>query len=98
MTEPTASSPKINVQAMIEQIIKSLVDDPAQVAVSILEESDETVLELEVAPRDMGKVIGKQGRTVRAMRNLLSAAGARSNQRFALEIIEEDEEPEAAGT
>ncbi len=100
MTEPTETSqpgnaragnvPVINVQIMIEQLVKSLVDDSGQVSVSVVEEPGETVLELEVAPRDVGKVIGKQGRTIRAMRNLLSAAGARFNKRYALEIIEDD--------
>lgn len=83
----------VNVQTMIEQLVKSLVDDSGQVLVSVVEEPGETVLELEVAQRDVGKVIGKQGRTIRAMRNLLSAAGVRSNKRYALEIIEDDIEP-----
>ncbi len=90
MTEPTGTRQAGNVQAMIEQIVKSLVDDSGQVTVSVVEEPGETVLELEVAQRDVGKVIGKQGRTIRAMRNLLSAAGARSNQHYALEIIEDE--------
>jgi len=80
---------------MIEQLVKSLVDNAGNVAVSVVEDPGETVLELEVAPRDVGKVIGKQGRTIRAMRNLLSAAGVRSNQLFALEIIEDDATPDA---
>ncbi len=90
MTEPAVNSPTGNVQIMIEQLVKSLVDDPDQVSVSVVEEQGETVLELELAPRDVGKVIGKQGRTIRAMRNLLSAAGVRSNKRYALEIIEDE--------
>lgn len=100
MTEPTGTSQtgnvravnaqNINVQIMIEQLVKSLVDDGDKVSVSLVEEPGETVLELELAPRDIGKVIGKQGRTIRAMRNLLSAAGVRSNKRYALEIIEDE--------
>lgn len=78
------------VTTMIEQIVKSLVDDAEKVSVTVVEEPGETVLELEVAPRDVGKVIGRQGRTIRAMRNLLSAAGARANKRYALEIIEDE--------
>jgi hypothetical protein len=93
MTEPTGTRQAGNVQIMIEQLVKSLVDDSGQVAVSVVEEPGETVLELEVAQRDVGRVIGKQGRTIRAMRNLLSAAGVRSNKRYALEIIEDEIEP-----
>ena len=83
MSEPTG-----DVRALVEQIAKSLVDAPDQVAVNQVEEDGETVLELEVAPADLGKVIGKHGRTARAFRNLLSAAGVRLNKRFALEILE----------
>jgi hypothetical protein len=98
MTEPVGNDQNAKVQTMIEQVVKSIVDDPEQVSVTLVEEPGETVLELEVAARDMGKVIGKQGRTVRAMRNLLSAAGARSNKRFALEIIEDEIAPPGADT
>ena len=56
-----------DMRALVEMIAKSLVDEPAQVAVDVVEEDGVTVLELRVAPGDMGKVIGKQGRTVRAM-------------------------------
>jgi predicted RNA-binding protein YlqC (UPF0109 family) len=75
-------------RVLIEQIAKALVDDPAQVAVNQVEEDGESVLELTVAPNDLGRVIGKQGRTARAMRNLLAAAGLKFNKRFALEILE----------
>ena len=98
MTEPGENSPKVNVPVMIEQIVKSLVEEPDLVEINLVEEPQETVLELKVAPRDIGKVIGKQGRTVRAMRNLLSAAGVRSNKNFALEIMEEEEDAEAAAS
>ncbi|MGH9530053.1 MAG: KH domain-containing protein [Terriglobales bacterium] len=90
MTEPTGTSQTEDVRIMIEQLVKSLVDESDQVSVNLVEEPGETVLELEVAPQDVGRVIGKQGRTVRAMRNILSAAGVRSNKRFGLEIIEDD--------
>lgn len=83
MSEPTG-----DMRVLIEQIAKALVDDPAQVAVNQVEEDGESVLELAVAPNDLGRVIGKQGRTARAMRNLLAAAGLKSNKRFALEILE----------
>jgi predicted RNA-binding protein YlqC (UPF0109 family) len=86
MTDMTEST--INLQALITQITKALVDDPEQVIVSEVDEGGETVLELEVAPADMGKVIGRQGRTVRAMRNLVSAAGMKAHKRYALEVLE----------
>lgn len=77
-----------DVRLLIEQIAKALVDAPDQVAVNQVEEEGETVLELEVAENDMGRVIGKQGRTARALRNLLNAAGVKAHRRFALEILE----------
>lgn len=83
MSEHTA-----DVRLLIEQIAKALVDAPDQVAVNQVEEDGETVLELEVAENDMGRVIGKQGRTARALRNLLSAAGVKAHRRYALEILE----------
>jgi predicted RNA-binding protein YlqC (UPF0109 family) len=75
-------------RTLIEHVAKALVDDPAQVLVNPVEEGAETVLELTVAPNDLGKVIGKQGRTARAMRNLLGAAGMKFHKRFTLEILE----------
>ncbi|HYL83728.1 MAG TPA: KH domain-containing protein [Candidatus Angelobacter sp.] len=75
-------------RVLIEQIAKALVDDPAQVSVNQVEEGGESVLELTVGPNDLGRVIGKQGRTARAMRNLLGAAALKFNKRFALEILE----------
>jgi len=76
------------VRALIEQIAKALVDEPDQVSVSPVEEGATTVLELEVAPNDLGRVIGRQGRVARAMRALVSAAGMRFDKRFELEILE----------
>jgi uncharacterized protein len=75
-------------RALIEQIAKALVDEPDQVSVTAVEDGRETVLELKVAENDLGKVIGKHGRTARAMRNLVAAAGMKLNQQFALEILE----------
>ena len=79
----TASS--ADVCALIELIAKSLVDAPDEVFV---EQVDGNVIELEVAESDVGKVIGRQGRTARALRALLSAAGVRAHKRYSLEIIE----------
>jgi len=74
-------------RALIEDIAKALVDDPQKVSVEQIE-GETTVLELRVAPGDLGKVIGKQGRTARSMRTILGAAGMKLRRRFTLEIIE----------
>ncbi|HRD01920.1 MAG TPA: KH domain-containing protein [Candidatus Saccharicenans sp.] len=73
---------------LVEMIAKSLVDNPEKVQVSQLEGEQTTILELKVAPEDLGKVIGKQGRTARAIRVILGAAGMKMKRRFNLEIIE----------
>ena len=75
-------------QELVELIAKSLVDNPDKVVVSQLEGEQTTILELKVAPDDLGKVIGKQGRTARAIRVILGAAGMKLKRRFNLEIIE----------
>ena len=77
-----------DMRTLIEQIVKSLVDEPDQVAVDPVDEDGGIVLELKVGPNDVGKVIGRQGRTARALRTLLGAAGTRLNQRYSLEILE----------
>jgi len=64
------------------------VDAPDQVSVNALEEDGDTILELTVGPNDLGKVIGKQGRTARALRTLLSAASIKAHKRYTLEILE----------
>ena len=76
-----------NVRALVEQIARNLVDEPDQVSVNQID-GDTVVFELTVAPNDVGKVIGKQGRVARAFRSLLSAAGARAHKRFELEFLE----------
>jgi predicted RNA-binding protein YlqC (UPF0109 family) len=79
---------KIIMQELIMCIANSLVDQPDEVKVTLTEEEDAVTIELGVATEDLGKVIGKQGRTARAMRSLLSAAAARIDKRSRLEIIE----------
>jgi uncharacterized protein len=79
------AEPSGDVCALIEMIAKSLVDKPDEVFV---EQLDGGVIELEVAESDVGKVIGRQGRTARALRALLNAAGLRARKRYTLEIIE----------
>ncbi len=73
---------------MIEYIAKSLVDNPDEVRVTEVEGEQTSVLELKVAKDDLGKVIGKQGRTARAMRTLLGAASTKAKKRSVLEILE----------
>jgi predicted RNA-binding protein YlqC (UPF0109 family) len=73
---------------LIEFIAKSLVDNPDQVTIREVEGERSTILELSVAEDDLGKVIGRSGRTARAMRTVLSAAAAKADKRAVLEIIE----------
>ena len=73
---------------LIEMIAKALVGSPDQVVVSEVVGEQTTVLELRVAQSDLGKVIGKQGRTARSIRTLLGAAGMKLRKRFVLEILE----------
>jgi len=75
-------------KVLLEQVAKALVDAPDQVSVDAIDESGETVLELTVAENDLGKVIGKSGRTARALRTLLTAAGIKAHKRYSLEILE----------
>jgi predicted RNA-binding protein YlqC (UPF0109 family) len=73
---------------LISYIAQSLVDNPTEVTVSEVEGNQTTVLELKVAKEDLGKVIGKQGRTAQAMRTILSAVSSKVQKRTVLEIIE----------
>jgi len=73
---------------LLVQIVKALVDNPEQVQINAIEGSQTTVLELRVAESDMGKVIGKHGRTANAIRTLLSAASGKAGKRYMLEITE----------
>jgi uncharacterized protein len=74
---------------LVEAIAKALVDHPEEVQVKSVEGSQVTVLELRVHPEDLGKVIGRQGRTAKAMRTLLGASGMKQHKRFTLEILED---------
>lgn len=75
-------------QELVEYIAKSLVDRPEEVRVSLEEKEDVTVLLLSVAKEDLGKIIGRQGRTARALRTLVNAASAKQERRCILEIEE----------
>jgi len=73
---------------LVEEIARALVDAPDSVEVRELKGDQSTTYELKVAPEDIGKVIGKQGRTARSIRTLLLAVGTKLNRRFSLEIVE----------
>ncbi|MCK4836178.1 MAG: KH domain-containing protein [Candidatus Aminicenantes bacterium] len=73
---------------LVETVCKSLVDNPDQVKVTQIDGEQTTILEIRVAQSDLGKVIGKQGRTARAIRTILAAAGMKQRRRYNLEIIE----------
>ncbi len=78
---------------LIEMIAKALVDNPDNVQVSQLDGEQSSIIELNVAQEDIGKVIGKQGRTAQAIRVILGAAGMKLKKRFNLEILEKGERP-----
>lgn len=73
---------------LVEYIAKSLVDDPEDVSVSIIEGEKSTILELRVSQDDIGKVIGKHGRIAKAVRTVLSAAASKTGKRVVLEILD----------
>lgn len=85
MTAPESTD---DMKDLIEYIAKALVDEPDQVKVNEVVGEKTSVLELSVAKEDLGKVIGKQGRTARAIRTILSAASTKIRKRSVLEIIE----------
>ena len=74
---------------LVEAIAKALVDHPDEVRVKTVDGQQTTVLELRVHPEDLGKVIGRQGRTAKAVRTLLGAAGMKLRKRYSLEILED---------
>jgi predicted RNA-binding protein YlqC (UPF0109 family) len=77
-----------NMTALVELLAKVLVEKPDEVEVEAFEEDGQTVLELVVAESDLGKVIGRQGRTARSLRNIVHAAALRTRKRYQLEIVE----------
>ena len=79
---------ELSLKQLVEYVAKSLVDSPDEVVVSEVEGEQTTIFELKVAPGDIGKIIGKQGRTARSVRNILSAAAMKHKKRAVLEILE----------
>jgi len=87
----TASEPTERMKQLILEIVQALVDQPEDVSVEMVDDHDSTVIRLRVAHQDIGKVIGKQGRTARSLRTILGAASMKLHHRFALDILEDDE-------
>ena len=85
---PDSQSAIPEMQTLMTEITRALVDDVAAVKVEVLTDQDATVLRLHVAPGDIGKVIGKQGRTARSLRTILGAASMKLQRRFSLDIVE----------
>ena len=81
-------NPVPGMQSLMSEIVRALVDDPAAVQVDAIPDGEVTVLRLHVASTDIGKVIGKQGRTARSLRTILGAASMKFRHRFALDIVE----------
>ena len=81
-------------QLLITEITRALVDDADAVKVEIITENESVLLRLHVAPGDIGKVIGKQGRTARSLRTILGAASMKLHHRFSLDIIEAGRDPQ----
>jgi uncharacterized protein len=82
----------VAVDDLVREIARALVDDPGAVEVTSVDRDENTVLRLRVAPGDVGKVIGKQGRTARSVRTILGAVSMKLHHRYTLDILEEDEE------
>jgi len=80
------------VDQLVREIARALVDEPDAVAVEADSRDESTVLRLKVAPQDVGKVIGKQGRTARSVRTILGAVSMKLHHRYTLDILEEDDE------
>ena len=89
LTTPLDSKAAVSeMQTLMTEITRALVDDPDAVRVETFTEQEATVLRLHVAPSDIGKVIGKQGRTARSLRTILGAASMKLQRRFSLDIVE----------
>ena len=82
----------VAVDVLVREIARALVDEPAAVEVQTVERDENTILKLRVAPQDVGKVIGKQGRTARSVRTILGAVSMKLRHRYTLDILEEDDE------
>lgn len=86
--------PAKNMTDLMMEIARALVDNPESVSVEALQDGEGTILRLRVAQSDVGKVIGKQGRTARSLRTILSAASMKRKHRFSLDILEDETSPQ----
>jgi hypothetical protein len=84
----------VAVDELVREIARALVDEPESVEVDSVDRDENTVLRLRVAPNDVGKVIGKQGRTARSVRTILGAVSMKLHHRYTLDILEEDDDQE----
>jgi predicted RNA-binding protein YlqC (UPF0109 family) len=91
--EMSSSAIAQSMMELITSLAKALVDEPNEVSVEVVEDPLSTLLRLRVAPADLGKVIGKQGRTARSIRTILAAASMKAQHRFALDIQQVGEAP-----
>ena len=89
MEAMAGNDPASSMKRLISEVARSLVDSPETVSVEAVPDGDGTILRLRVAQSDLGKVIGRQGRTARSLRTILSAASMKLRQRFSLDIIED---------
>ena len=90
---PAGDDPVKNMTDLVAEIARALVDDVNSVSVEAVQDGDCTAIRLRVAHSDVGKVIGKQGRTARSMRTILSAASMKRKHRFSLDIVEQGDPP-----
>ena len=97
MQPETSAAPQADLQALMLNVAKKLVDKPDEVYVDVERERGTLVFFLEVAPEDLGKIIGRQGSTARALRTLLEAVANKMNVRAELEIVEDDEDEDDDG-
>jgi predicted RNA-binding protein YlqC (UPF0109 family) len=92
VVDPTVNETVKHMTALLTEIACALVDSPEKVSVEAKGDGEGTILRLRVAPTDVGKIIGKQGRTARSMRTILTAASMKLKHRFSLDILEEQTE------
>ncbi len=90
-TLPAAGDPSELMKQLVQEIVQALVDEPESVSIELVNDHDSTVIRLRVAHQDIGKVIGKQGRTARSLRTILGAASMKLHHRFSLDILEEED-------
>jgi uncharacterized protein len=86
---PNETASQTSVAELVREIAQALVDEPTAVQVESVSRDENTILRLRVAPRDVGKVIGKQGRTARSVRTILGAVSMKLHRRYTLDILEE---------